>query len=89
MSSMVPIHELLSRIRWDPDFGRGEFAIGYYDRVADSIIRVPLQQVFFDREDRFACQIVDDEGEAHMVPFHRIRQVFKDGTLIWQRHPEH
>lgn len=86
---MVPIHELLNRIRWDAEFGRGEFVIGYYDRVADSIIRVPLCQVFFDPADHFVCQITDAEGESHMVPFHRIREVCKDGTLIWQRHPPH
>jgi uncharacterized protein (UPF0248 family) len=86
---MVPIHELLSRIRWDPQFGQGEFVIGYYDRVAHSIIRVPLRQFYFDPSDHFACQITDEEGELHMVPFHRIREVYRDGTLIWQRHPPH
>ena len=82
---MTPIHELLNRIRWDPEFGRGEFVIGYYDRVAGRIVRVPLRQVGFDHTDHFACRILDDAGEAHMLPFHRIREVFKDGMLIWQR----
>ena len=84
---MKTIHELLSRIRWDPEFGRGEFVIGYYDRIADCIIRVPLRQVI--PADHFACQLTDDEGVLHMVPFHRIREVYKDGVLIWQRHPPH
>ena len=30
---MIPIQELLSRIRWDESFGKGDFEIGYYDRV--------------------------------------------------------
>jgi uncharacterized protein (UPF0248 family) len=29
---MIPIRELLDRIRWDPEFAKSEFAIGYYDR---------------------------------------------------------
>ena len=29
---MTPIHELLNRIRWDPEFGRGRFEIGFFDR---------------------------------------------------------
>lgn len=82
---MTPIHELLNRIRWDPEFGRGEIVIGYYDRVADCIVRVPLRQVVIEHTDHFACQILDEEDEAHMVPFHRIREVYRDGTLIWQR----
>lgn len=86
---MTPIHELLSRIRWDPEFGRGEFVIGYYDRIADSVIRVPLSLVNFDSANHFSCHIVDSEGETHMVPLHRIREVYKDGALIWQRYPPH
>ena len=37
---MIPIHHLLSRIRWDPDFGRGEFVLGYYDRILEEVVRV-------------------------------------------------
>ncbi|BAL25016.1 DUF504 domain-containing protein [Azoarcus sp. KH32C] len=82
---MTPIHELLSRIRWDPGFGRGKIVIGYYDRVADRIIRVPLNQVSFEPGDRFSCLIADEEGFAHRVPLHRIREVSRNGRLIWQR----
>ena len=28
---MQPIHELLHRIKWDLEFGKGEFALGYDD----------------------------------------------------------
>ncbi len=30
---MTPIHELLNRIRWDPEFAQGEFQLGYYDKL--------------------------------------------------------
>ena len=30
--ALIPIHELLSRIRWDPEFGRGRLEIGFFDR---------------------------------------------------------
>jgi uncharacterized protein (UPF0248 family) len=86
---MIPIHELLSRIRWDSQFAKGEFVIGYYDRVEDCIMRVPLRQLAIDPSDHYACKIVDSDGEVHMVPFHRIREVYKDGVLLWRRHPPH
>lgn len=84
---MIPIQQLLSRIRWDPEFGRGEFVLGYYDRIEDRILHVSLKDVRFEPEDHFSCRIIDVEGAAHMVPLHRIREVFKDGVLIWERHP--
>jgi uncharacterized protein (UPF0248 family) len=55
---MTPIHELLHRIRWDPEFGHAEFKISYWDRVARRVVRVPL---------------------------HRVRAVWRNGALIWQR----
>ena len=83
--AMIPIHALLARIRWGPAFGRGEFVIGYYDRFARRIVRVPLRRLAFANHDHFACTLVDDEGEIRQLPLHRIREVLKDGRLIWQR----
>jgi len=34
---LIPIHELLSRIRWDLAFGSVYFVLGYYDRVEGRI----------------------------------------------------
>ncbi len=82
---MIPIQELLSRIRWDRDFGRADFVIGYYDRVTDGIIRVPLADLYFEADDHFSFELVDDTGALHSIPLHRIREVFRDGVLIWQR----
>ena len=42
---MIPIHELLHRIHWDPEFGKGAFEIGYEDHIAGRIVRVPLGRV--------------------------------------------
>lgn len=82
---MIPIQELLNRIRWDSEFAKGDFAIGYYDRVEGKILRVPLQQVQFTPGDHFSCQIADEDGCIHDVPLHRIKEVYRDGQLIWHR----
>ncbi len=82
---MIPIHELINRIRWDKEFARGQFTLGYYDRLADRIVLVPFESVYFDQQDHFGFQVVDAEGEVHSVPFHRVKQVYKDGELIWHR----
>ena len=60
---MVPIQKLLNRIRWDRGFGRGDFEIGYYDRIEKRLIRAPFTQLRFDPEDHFAFEISDAWGE--------------------------
>ncbi len=82
---MIPIHELLSRIRWDRQFGEGDFVIGYYERVDDCVIRVPLRELFFRPDNHFAFDLIDREGMLHSIPLHRIREVYRNGQLIWQR----
>ena len=82
---MIPIHELLNRIRWDRAFSEGEFSIGYYDRLKAEIIIIPLDKAIFDKEDHFNFSFVDETGEVHTIPLHRIKQVYKNGELIWHR----
>ena len=83
---MIPIQELLSRIRWDEAYGNADFVIGYYDRTQDRIVSAPLKELYFEKEDHFDFQLVDDMGETHTIPLHRIRQVFRNGELVWERH---
>lgn len=82
---MIPIHELLQRIRWDREFGRGEFEIGYYDRVENAIIRVPVRDILFDKDHHGIFELAGADGTLHGIPLHRIREVYKDGELIWRR----
>ena len=82
---MTPIHELLNRIRWDQDFGQDDFEIGYHDRRRSGIIRVPVREIFFDPADHFSFELFDRDGVLHSIPLHRIKQVFRDGELIWHR----
>jgi uncharacterized protein (UPF0248 family) len=84
---MIPIHELLNRIRWDAEFGKGDFTIGYYDRVEDKIILVPLARVNLQAGQHFSFTVTDPDGYAHEVPLHRVRAVYKDGKRIWHREP--
>lgn len=84
---MIPIQELLNRMRWDEHF-RGDFVLGYYDRVSGEIVRVPFAAVTFPPDDHFALVIIDAEGAAHSVPYHRVREVWRNGELIWRCAPQ-
>ncbi len=82
---METLHDLLSRVRWDPGFGTGSFELGIYDRMEHGIVRMPLARVRFEPGNRFACFLDDDDGQSRTVPLHRVREVYRDGRLIWKR----
>lgn len=81
---MTPIRELLNRIRWDAEFGKANFEIGYFDRVLGIVILVPFREVEFAPHEQ-AFKLIDAEGETHRVPFHRVREVYRNGQCIWRR----
>ena len=82
---MIPIQDLLHRILWDPEFGRGEFVIGYYDRIEHEIIRVPFREIRFPKDGPGIFELFDHEGQRHTIPLHRVKSVYKNGALIWHR----
>ena len=82
---MIPIQDLLNRIRWDDAFATGYFVIGYHDRIRGEIIQVPLQDVEFVPGNHFFFQFTGPNGTVREVPLHRIREVYKNGELIWHR----
>lgn len=85
---MVPIHQLLSRIRWDKEFARSDFEIGYHDRVRNETIIIRFREIHFPENERRTFELVDDLGHHHRIPYHRVREVYKDGELIWKRSAE-
>ena len=82
---MQPIQDLLHRIQWDADFGRGAFVIGYLDHAAPALVRIPWSRVRFEHGEHFSLDVQDENGRWQMVPLHRVRAVWCDGRLIWQR----
>lgn len=82
---LIPIHELLNRMRWDPEFAAGDFELGYYDRIENRIVRLSFQAIRFDGAAHGGFQVVAADGATHTVPLHRIKDVYKDGELIWHR----
>jgi len=82
---MQPIHELLARIRHDRQFGTGQFEIGYFDRREGTVHRVAFNEISFPEGERRVFEVVDESGQARRIPFHRVREVYRDGERIWHR----
>ena len=41
---MIPIQDLLQRIQWDEEYAKAEFEAGYYERMDDRIVPVPIRR---------------------------------------------
>ena len=82
---MQPIDKLLARIRWDKEFGDAAFEIGYYDRLATAIVRRQLADLLFEPGNKDSFLLMDEEGVYQRIPLHRVREVYRNGALIWQR----
>lgn len=85
---MQPLQQLLHRIRWDAEFARGQFALGYDDRIARQEKVVAFASISVD-PGAFSFSFRDEDGVVAHVPLHRVRTVYKDGVAIWRRpgHP--
>jgi uncharacterized protein (UPF0248 family) len=82
---VLPIHKLLHRIRWDPRFRRGRFVLGYFDRVARRVVLVPFETIRFPADAPGTFEIQDEDGVLRRIPLHRVRRLYRDQRLIWQR----
>ena len=81
---MQPLQEFLHRIKWDPEFAKGAFALGYVDRIAREELVVPLRSISLDPATA-SFSVHDDSGIVVRIPLHRVRTVYKDGVVIWHR----
>lgn len=84
---MITIHELLSRIRWDKAFAGKHYVIGYWDRMERKVLHVDLRHIAWDRDNPGFFSLVDEDGNTHHIPSHRVREVWQEGKLVWERHP--
>jgi uncharacterized protein (UPF0248 family) len=84
---MVPIQDVLHRIRWDAAWRGGRFEIGYLDRVAGRVVRVPVTERLLDAARPESLAVHGADGVAFSLPLHRVRQVWRDGAIIWERRP--
>ena len=82
---MQPLHILLHRIKWDAEFAKGEFALGYHDRIIRRETIVPFNSIDIDPRRRKTFSFRDENGVVRHIPLHRVRTVYKDGVAIWQR----
>lgn len=75
--------EVLDRIRWDRGLSPAEFEVRYLDRIARKLIAVRFTDIL--RIEGGFMILPDRGGGERYVPLHRIREIARDGEVIWRR----
>lgn len=79
---MIPIHDFLNKLKWDPNEDPLTYTFLYLDRVAKKLREVKYKDIA-EVKDGYMT-IVKEDSEA-MIPLHRIKVVKKDGVVVWER----
>lgn len=79
---MIPIQELLNKIKYSPKENPSDFVLFYYDRIEDKLKE--LRFVDIDRIEGGFLVLLQEDGEIN-IPLHRIKRVKKAGKIIWER----
>lgn len=75
---MMPIKDLLNKIKWDEKEDPKDYEIVYMDRILQQEIKIKFKKISKIEEN---FMIIDEA----MIPLHRIVKVYKRGKLVWER----
>ncbi len=79
---MIPIPDLLNKIKWDKREKPKEYQIFYFDRISKKLIEIRFLDIKKIEEN---FMILERDGKEVNIPLHRIREVRRLGRLIWKR----
>ena len=75
------IGDLLNKLRWEKNLKQEEYIIVYFDRIAEKTFEVPFTAIA--RHGNFFVMHLGRKETT--IPLHRIRQVKRNGKVIWDR----
>ena len=78
---MIPIQDLLNKIKWDKRENPSEYLIFYYDRILKKLIKIPYMKI---KRLEGSFMVLDNEDESD-IPLHRIKKVMKSNEVVWER----
>ena len=79
---MIPIKDLLNKIKWDKNEHAEDYSIYYLDRISEKLIKVDFNQI---KRVEGNFMVLEKEEEEVSVPLHRIKRVTRRGFVVWKR----
>lgn len=76
-NKLRPAHDIINRIKWDPEMDIHDYIVGYEDRFLGTL-EMGLEKWMGNRK---------DETEEDWVPMHRVVWIkrINDGVVVWDR----
>ena len=78
---MLPIQQLLNKIKWDKRENPSDYTLFYFDRILNKLVSIPYNKI---KRLEGSFMILDNEEETN-IPLHRIRKVTKNHAVVWER----
>ena len=78
---MIPIRDLINKIKWDKRENPEEYTLFYFDRILNKLISIPYAKI---KRIEGSFMIIDNEEEIN-IPLHRIKKVTKNNFVVWER----
>ena len=79
---MQQIKDLLNQIRWDKRKKPEEYSVHYFDRVKKGLMEIKYNGI---KRLEGTFMVIEKNSEETSIPLHRVRQVRRNGKLVWER----
>ncbi len=77
---MLPIQDLLNKIKWDKRENPEQYSIFYLDRILNKLIQIPYTKI---KKLEGSFMVIGEEETD--IPLHRIKKVMKNDAVVWER----
>ena len=78
---MIPIKDLLNKIRWSKEENPKDYSIGYWDNIDKKLVFISFNEI---KKIEGNFLLLDREEETY-IPVHRIKEVKKKDKIVWKR----
>ena len=75
---MIPIKELLNKIKWDKREAPEQYSIFYFDRILKKLLQIPYTKI---KRLEGSFMVMDNEEETS-IPLHRVKKVMKNNIVV-------
>lgn len=79
---MIPIKDLLNKIKWDKRENPDDYAIFYLDKIANKLIEIRYNDI---KRIEGTFMVIDKDNEETYIPMHRIKKVKNKDKIVWSR----